>query len=223
MSAGPLSTQQECNVSYVPMVYRHYYVSTGLKRVMPPKRKCPANKKAEECTVCCQKVTKRGGKVLFCEGKCQNGYIAIVLVFQLPSSKTCRQPLLRFSVLCVTAVSWGCTQGTESHSDSSNCRGQRTMCGSSTSWSSHAAVMFYSVPDWEKWTLAHYYQEKEAKWEGVQMPKRVKLEPQRVERTSILYMHNPPMYSRQLVSKPWSTPASKSSSLVLVTILDSWA
>ena len=69
------------------------------------------------------------------------------------------------------AFSWGCTQGTESHSDSSNCRGQRTMCGSSTSWSSHAAAMFYSVPDWEQWTLAHCYQEKEAKWEGVQCRK----------------------------------------------------
>ena len=45
---------------------------------------------------------------------------------------------------------------------------------------------------------------------------RVKLEPLHAEQTSILYMCNPPMYSEQLVSKPWSTPARKSLSLVLV-------
>jgi len=76
------------------------------RKVMPPKRKCPANKcpankKAEECAVCCQKVTEGEGEALFCEGKCQkwlHRYCAGVSVAQFQDLSTASAPFL--CVMC---------------------------------------------------------------------------------------------------------------------------
>ena len=68
---------------------------------MPPKRKCPANKKAEECAVCCQKVTKGEDEALFCEGKCQkwfHRYCAGVSVAHFQDLSTASAPFL--CVMC---------------------------------------------------------------------------------------------------------------------------
>ena len=41
------------------------------------------------------------------------------------------------------------------------------------------------------------------------MPERVKLEPLHAERTSILYMHNPPMYVQQTATQQALVNATK--------------
>ena len=54
-------------------------------------------KKAEECTVCCQKVTKGEDKALFCEGECQkwfHSYCARVSVVQFQDLSTASAPFL---------------------------------------------------------------------------------------------------------------------------------
>ena len=112
------------------------------ERVMLLKRKCPANKKAEECTVCCQKVKEKTKLCSACEVKCQKWfhcYCAGVSVAQF-------QDLSTAPTLCyvLQAVSWGRTWGTESHGDSSDCWSQGTMCSPSTSLKLTAA-MFYPV------------------------------------------------------------------------------
>ena len=167
------------------------------------------NKKAEECAVCCQKVTEGEGEALFCEGKCQkwlHRYCAGVSVAQFQDLSTVSAPFL--CVIC--------------YQQSHGVALEELRLPRSRNYVQLfnelklAAAMLYPAPQLRTMNPGTLLPEERSETRRGISPERVKLEPLRSERTSILYMRNPLMYSGQLASKPWSTPARKSSSLVLV-------
>ena len=172
------------------------------------------NKKAEECAVCCQKVTEGEGEALFCEGKCQKMVTSLLCwCFSCPVPRLV--DCLCSVSLCyvLPAVSWGRTRRTET-AEVKELRAalQRVEARGGD------ALPSPPTENNEPWHTATRRKKRNKKGNnaGKSEAGASAFGTNQHIRTSILYMRNPLMYSGQLASKPWSTPERKSSSLVLV-------
>ena len=180
---------------------------------MPPKRKCPANKKAEECAVCCQKVTKGEDEALFCEGKCQkwfHRYCAGVSVAHFQDLSTASAPFL--CVMCYQE-SHGVVLEELRATVTALTDEVKELRAALQRVEARGSDVLYPVPQLRTMNPGTLLPEERSEVRRGTTLERVKLEPLRTERSSI---RNPLMYSGQLISKPRSTPARESSSLVLV-------
>ena len=186
-----------------------------------PCKKCPANKKAEECAVCCQKVTEGEGEALFCEGKCQkwlHRYCAGVSVAQFQDLSTASAPFL--CVMCYQQ-SHGVALEELRATVTALTAEVKELRAALQRVEARGGDALPSPPteNNEPWHTATRRKKGNKKGNNARKSEAgaSAFGTNQHIRTSILYMRNPLMYSGQLASKPWSTPERKSSSLVLVT------